>query len=388
MGPQIADTALRYRLEPGPEAGAALQETFERYRQMMEMLDLIAAEKKIGANLVTLHAHAYEAVRKQTGLPSRLVTLVLRDRAAYKAAGGRRLPLDERLVNVKNAALLSVSTVRGRFEIPFHVLGYAKGWGHSAPAHLVQNDGSFEVHFGVAPNIPAAEQETVMMAQHAPAESLFSRAGRLLAGIAVEAIERAEGNNKQAVVKQAIREIEAAEQEARDDLARERAQEWRLKARQGEIAREMEALSAQIATAVAGGRDDLAKSGIARQMDLEAQFEVVGKALEESEDKIETVLTTLRAIMSGLQDAEARLAELKKSEEQETASKSGGAKRAAGHTTAAAKSAKASHAIARTVGVPASMAPSRDIDELSKLHRDKEIAERLAKLKSESSGSA
>jgi hypothetical protein len=34
------------------------------------------------------------------------------------------------------------------------------------------------------------------------------------------------------------------------------------------------------------------------------------------------------------------------------------------------------------------MAPSRDIDELSKLHRDKEIAERLAKLKSESSGSA
>jgi len=387
MGPPIADTALRYRLAPDPDAGAALQETFERYRQMMEMLDLIAAEKKIGANLVTLHAHAYEAVRKETGLPSRLVTLGLRDRAAYRVAGGRRLPLDERLVNVKNAALLSVSTVRGRFEIPYHVLGYAKGWGHSAPAHLVQNDGSFEVHFGVAPNIPA-EQETVMMAQNAPAESLFSRAGRLLAGIAVEAIERAEGNNKQAVVKQAIREIEAAEQEARDDLARERAQEWRLKARQAEIAREMEALNAQIATAVAGGRDDLARSGIARQMDLEAQFEVVGKALEESEDKIETVLTTLRAIMSGLQDAEARLAELKKSEEQETASKSGGAKRAAGHANAAAKSAKASRAIARTVGVPASMAPSKDIDELSKLHRDKEIAERLAKLKSESSGSA
>ena len=387
MGPPIADTALRYRLAPDPDAGAALQETFERYRRMMEMLDLIAAEKKIGANLVTLHAHAYEAVRKETGLPSRLVTLGLRDRAAYRAAGGRRLPLDERLVNVKNAALLSVSTVRGRFEIPYHVLGYAKGWGHSAPAHLVQNDGSFEVHFGVAPNIPA-EQETVMMAQNAPAESLFSRAGRLLAGIAVEAIERAEGNNKQAVVKQAIREIEAAEQEARDDLARERAQEWRLKARQAEIAREMEALNAQIATAVAGGRDDLARSGIARQMDLEAQFEVVGKALEESEDKIETVLTTLRAIMSGLQDAEARLAELKKSEEQETASKSGGAKRAAGHANAGAKSAKASRAIARTIGVPASMAPSKDIDELSKLHRDKEIAERLAKLKSESSGSA
>ena len=227
-----------------------------------------------------------------------------------------------------------------------------------------------------------------MMAQHAPAESLFSRAGRLLAGIAVEAIERAEGNNKQAVVKQAIREIEAAEQEAREDLARERAQEWRLKARQAEISKDMDTLNDQIATAISGGRDELARAGIARQMDLEAQFEVVGKALEESEEKIETVLTTLRAIMSGLQDAEARLSELKRSEEQETASKTGGGKQATGHASAAAKSAKASRAIARTVGVPASMAPSKDIDELSKLHRDKEIAERLARLKSESRGSA
>jgi phage shock protein A len=387
MMPQLADTALRYRLAPDREASAALEETFERYQRMMEMLDLIAAEKKIGANLVALHGHAYEAVRKETGLPSRLVTLGLRDRAAYKASNLRRLPLDERLVNVKNASLVSVSTVRGRFEIPFHVLGYAKGWGHSVPAHLVRSEGSFEIHFGVAPNIPP-EQEDVMMAQQAPAESLFSRAGRLLAGIAVEAIERAEGKNKQAVVKQAIREIEAAEQEARDDLARERAQEWRLKARQGEIAREMDTLNAQIATAVADGRDDLARAGIARQMDLEAQFEVVGKALEENEDKIETVLTTLRAIMSGLQDAETRLSELKKSEEREIAPQPAGGRRASGHGAASAKSARASRAIARTVGVPASMAPSGDIDELSKLHRDKEIAERLARLKSESSGSA
>jgi phage shock protein A len=383
----VADRALRYRLAPNREASAALEETFERYQRMMEMLDLIAAEKKIGANLVTLHGHAYEAVRKETGLPSRLVTLGLRDRAAYKASQARRLPLDERLVNVKNASLVSINTVRGRFEIPFHVLGYAKGWGHSVPGHLVNNEGSFEIHFGVAPNIPP-EQEDLMMAQQAPAESLFSRAGRLLAGIAVEAIERAEGNNRQAVVKQAIREIEAAEQEARDDLARERAQEWRLKARQGEISKEMDTLNAQIATAVANGRDDLAKAGIARQMDLEAQFEVVGKALEENEDKIETVLTTLRAIMSGLQDAETRLAELKKSEEREVAPKSPGGRRAAGAAAASAKTAKASRAIARTVGVPASMAPSGDIDELSKLHRDKEIAERLARLKSESGGSA
>jgi phage shock protein A len=375
---------LRYLLLPDDAASEALSDTFDRYGRMMDMLDRIVAEKKIGANLVTLHAHAYEDVRKETGLPSRLVTLGLRDRVAYRASTVRRLPLDERLVNVRSHSTVSLSTVKGRFDIPYQVLGYAKGWGHSAPAHLVCNEGSFEIHFGVMPNIPP--EENVMMAQSASAESLLSRAGRLIAGIAVEAIERAEGKNRHAVVKQAIREIEGAEQEAREDLAKERAQEFRLKARRREIDKEMVTLTGQISTAIAEGRDELAKAGIARQMDLEAQFEVVGKALDENEEKIEAVLTTLRAITSGLQDAHARLAELQKSEEMVPTSAAASSRRASGHSAAAVKSEKASRAIARTIGVPASMTPSKDIDELSKLHRDKEIAERLAKLKSENKG--
>jgi phage shock protein A len=298
----------------------------------------------------------------------------------------RRLPLDERLVNVKNASTVSISTIGGRFEIPFHVLGYAKGWGHSAPAHLVQNQDSFEIHFGVAPNF-SSEQENVMMAQSAPVESLLSRAGRLIAGIAVEAIERAEGKNKEAVIKQAIREIEAAEKEAREDLAKERAQEWRLKARRSELEKEIDTLTKQIATAVADDREDLAKAGIARQMDLEAQFEVIGKALEESEEKISTNLTTITAVMSGLQDAERRLAELQESE-RESVGWTADDGRTPDRSKAAERSGKASRAIARMVGVPASMAPSKDIDELSKLHREREISDRLARLKMESKGSA
>ena len=379
MGPQIADRAIRYRLVPSPEAAAALADTFQRYEQMMDMLDRIAAEKGLGSNLVTLHAHAYEDVRKETRLPSRLVTLGLRDRSAYRASAVQRLPLDERLVSVKGPSLVSVSTVDGRVEIPFQVLGYAKGWGHAAPAHLVRNDGSFEIHFGVMPNI--SPEEDVMMAQSAPAESLLSRAGRLIAGIALEAIERAEGKNKQAVVKQAIREIEAAEQEAREDLAKERAQEYRLNARRGEIEKEMEVIGSQISTALAEGREDLAKAGIARQMDLEAQFDVIAKALEECQSKIETVLTALTAITSGLQDAEARLAALQQSEED--APTAGPARGRTGASSATTKSQKASRAIARTVGVPPARVPTREIDELSKLHREREIAERLARFKSE-----
>jgi phage shock protein A len=381
---QPPDTTLRYRLAPDENARTALEATFEDYHRMMDMLDTIATEKNIGANLVALHGHAYDAIRKGTRLPSRLVTLGLRDRANYRAAPMRRLPLDERLVNVKNASTVSLGTAHGRFTIPFDVVGYAKGWGHSAPAHLVRNDdATFEIHFGVTPNT-LAEKENVMIAELTPAtDTILSRAGRLIAGIAYGAIEKAEDKNKVAVVKQAIREIELAEKEARDALAQARAEEYRLNARRSEIDRETSDLAEKIKTAIADKRDDLASAGIARQMDLEAQFEVLSKAIDENSEKIDTTLTTLRAILSSLQDAEARLAALEASERQEiiATSTSGGS-----NASHAAKAARAGRAIARATGVPDSVAPSRDIDELSTLHRDKEIASRLARLKAEEQG--
>ncbi|HTO67872.1 MAG TPA: PspA/IM30 family protein [Bradyrhizobium sp.] len=377
--------AVRYRLAPDAEASAAIEATFDDYRRMMDMLDEIAAANNIGSNLVKLHAHAYEAIRKATRLPSRLVSLGLRDRANYRAAQVARLPLDERLVNVKNASTVSLGTALGRFSIAYDVVGYEKGWGHSVPAQLVRNDdGNFEIRFGVTTST-TLEKETNMMAEHTPApDTILSRAGRLIAGIAYGAIERAEDSNKVAVVKQAIREIEAAEKEARDNLAQARAEEYRLGARRGEIDRETTALAEKIRLAISEQRDDLAAAGIARQMDLEAQFEVLSKAIDENSERIDTTLTTLRAILSGLQDAEIRLHELEASESgkfdgKPSTSGAGGRK----GTPPIAKADRAARAIARATGIPASVGPSPDIDELSKLHRDKEIASRLARLKSE-----
>jgi phage shock protein A len=376
------DMAVRYRLAPDPDARAAIEATFDDYAAMMDMLDEIAVSNNIGGNLVALHGHAYEPIRKATRLPSRLVTLGLRDRAAYRASQTKRLPLDDRLINVRNAATLSLGTALGRFTIAFDVVGYAKGWGHAAPAQLVRNeDGSFEVRFGVTRNATQGK-EHVMLAEHAPApDTILSRAGRLIAGIAYGAIEKAEDNNKVALVKQAIREIEQVEREARDSLSQARAEEYRLNARRAEIERETTVLTEQISTAVSERRDDLASAGIARQMDLEAQFEVLSKAIDENAERIDTTLTTLRAILSSLQDAETRLGELERSEAEQDPPPS--SPRGRGTSNSLAKAARASRAIARATGVPAQVAPSPDIDELSKLHRDKEIASRLARLKSQ-----
>jgi phage shock protein A len=380
--PRNAPSALRYRLAPDPAVKAAFEATFEAYDRMMEILEEVARTHNVGSNVVLLHAHAYDAIRKQTALPSRLVTLGLRDRAEYRAAAGRRLPLDDKLAKIKGPTTISIATVQGRFSVPFDYVGYAEGWGQSAPAHLIRTDDGFEIHYGVTPNnLP--EEENAMDTIAAAPDNFLSRVGRLIAGIAYDAIEQAEGKNKLKVVSQAIREIESAENEARGALAAARAEEYRLNARRTEIEREMTDLAAKIQGAIDDQRDDLARAGLARQMDLEAQFEVLSRAIDENNEKIEQSVTSLRAVLSALQDAEQRRVDLEKSEAA-TGTPSAGTSRRQGGTSAAAKALRAGRAVARATGVPTSIPFSSDIDELSALHRDKEIAARLARLKSRS----
>jgi phage shock protein A len=379
--PRNAPSALRYRLAPEPAVKAALEATFEAYDRMMEILDEIAREHNVGSNVVLLHAHAYDAIRKQTGLPSRLVTLGFRDRADYRAAVGRRLPLDDKLAKLKGPTTISIATVQGRFSVPFDYAGYAEGWGQSVPAHLIRTDDGFEIHYGVTQNnLP---EENAMDTITTAPDNFLSRVGRLIAGIAYDAIEQAEGKNKLKVVSHAIREIESAESEARGALAAARAEEYRLNARRSEIEREMTDLAAKIQGAIGDSRDDLARAGLARQMDLEAQFEVLSRAIDENNEKIEQCVTSLRAVLSALQDAEQRRADLEKSEAA-ASHQASTSPRKQGGASAAQKALRAGRAVARATGVPPGIPYSSDIDELSTLHRDKEIAARLARLKSRS----
>ena len=63
---------LRYALLPDEAGIEAIEATFAAYDRMMAILAEVAPA---GANLVSLHAQAYEKIRIETGLPARLVTL-------------------------------------------------------------------------------------------------------------------------------------------------------------------------------------------------------------------------------------------------------------------------------------------------------------------------
>jgi phage shock protein A len=371
LAAEPAAATLRYTLHPDEAGIQAIEATFAAYDRMMQILSDVAP---VGANLVSLHAQAYEKIRTETDLPARLVTLGLRDRAGYVAGAAiRRIPLDDKLFAIKGPTSLTISTVKGRVLVPFEVPGYLAGWESPFSAHLVSDGLIYEIHIAVKSKSTQPEEKTMVH------EGILARMGRLLAAIASETIDNAESSNKVALVKQAIREIDAGADEARHALGKSRAEEFRLKKRREELDREIKTLAEKIRLAVSENREDLARAGVARQIDLESQ----GIALERAEGfielEIEEQTKALQAMLGARREADVRLADLEQSIARHAPQEAGLA--APASKTAGAERAMA--AIARVTGVPASdVLGDKGLDELDRLHREKEITARLERIKS------
>jgi phage shock protein A len=372
LSDQTPAATLRYSLSPDEAGVEAIEATFAAYDRMMAILAEVAPA---GANLVSLHAQAYETIRKETGLPARLVTLGLRDRASYAAGTAvRKIPLDEKLFAIKGPTSLTVSTVSGRVLVPFNVPGYLAGWESPFPAHLVSDGHAYEIHIAVKSKSTQPEEKTMLH------EGILARMGRLLAAIAIQTIDDAESNSKVALVKQAIREIDAGADEARYALGKSRAEEFRLKRRRTELDVEIAGLTEKIRTAVSENREDLARAGVARQIDLESQGIALERATDFIELEIDEQTKALQAMLGARREAEVRLADLELSLSQHAPHETG---RAAAATKTISPD-RAMAAIARVTGVPASsVLGDKELDELDRLHREKEIAARLERIKSQ-----
>src|ERR1700742_432439 len=372
LAAETPTATLRYALAPDEAAVAAIEATLSAYDRMMAIL---AEAAPVGANLVSLHAQAYERIRRETGLPARLVTLGLRDRAGYMPGSiPRRIPLDDKLFAIKGPTSLTVSTVSGRVLVPFEIPGYLPGWESPFPAHLVSDGRTYEVHIAVKSKSTAPEEKTMLH------EGILARMGRLLAAIASQTVDNAENNNKVALVKQAIREIDAGADEARYALGKSRAEEFRLKRRRTELDVEIAGLTEKIRTAVSENREDLARAGVARQIDLESQGIALERATDFIELEIDEQTKALQAMLGARREAEGRLADLELSLSQHAPLETGKAAAA----TKSISPDRAMAAIARVTGVPASsVLGDNELDELDRLHREKEIAARLERIKSQ-----
>jgi phage shock protein A len=239
---------------------------------------------------------------------------------------------------------------------------------------LISDGHTYEIHIAVKSKSTQPEEKTMLH------EGILARMGRLLAAIASQTIDNAENSNKVALVKQAIREIDAGADEARYALGKSRAEEFRLKRRREELDTEVAGLTDKVRLALAENREDLARAGVARQIDLESQTIALERAMDFIELEIDEQTKALQAMLGARREAEVRLADLELSLSQHAPQETGRA--AAPTKTMGAERAMA--AIARVTGVPASQVlGDKELDELDRLHREKEIAARLARIKSQ-----
>ncbi len=209
-------------------------------------------------------------------------------------------------------------------------------------------------------------------------EGMLSRIGRVIAGVAHGTVDALEGANAIATVEQSIREIDAVADDARAGAGKARAEEHRLKAKIAEINDEIEDLVGKIETGLASGREDLVKPVIGLQIDLEAQRAALETALAEAVEKIDEAGKALQAVNSARgRMPSPGLPRSRKARARRTAA------------TDASASVRNDNRLARSLGTiervtGVSGRPTTgtsEVEELSRMQREKEIQERLARYK-------
>lgn len=372
----------RMRLVPDDSQARSLRALNDAHHKLLGWLDdTVPGDQPL--NMVDLHNRWYEQARHVSGLPSRSVTLALKDftqRRQGRLVVG--LPLDDRLYAVKTIHSVSILTLEGRIFVPFRVIGYEPTvlFEHGgATARLIFNDDAIDL-VAASPSSLPSHKEAFMTAT----ETVVTRIGRVIAGMTHAAVSAAEQVNPDAIIEQSIREIDSAADEVKTELGKAIAEKHRINARRDELQREHADLGGKLKEAIDAGRDELASAGLGRQIDIESQIAVLDRLVGETDGNIQKLEEALAAVKASRREAEERLAEFK-------ASQKGGGNGdgyAGHHANGAADRAlgkveRAQAAAARLSGVPAgaARADAAQLDELSKLARDRAIADRLKKLK-------
>ena len=110
-------------------------------------------------------------------------------------------------------------------------------------------------------------------------ESLARRVARLVSGGFHAMLDKAEDCMPEAVMQENIRELERTIDEVRAELGKVLAQKHLATKKLADENNRHEQLGGQIASALDAGREDLAKAGIAEQLDIEARLPVLEQSL-------------------------------------------------------------------------------------------------------------
>jgi phage shock protein A len=218
-------------------------------------------------------------------------------------------------------------------------------------------------------------------------DSLRTRVARLIAGGAHALMDRVEGVAPVALLEQAAREVDQLADEVRAELGQVTANRHLAQQQHLHLNREHDELHAAIEAALAGGKDDLARTAIARQIDIEAQLPVLEASLTERVQKEKELTGYVDALMSKRREMDAAIRDFETSRQKAQAPSMNAA---APGSPIAQRLQAAQAAFDRThqrhtgldaTGRHASMEQTAKLRELGELVRDNKINERLAALK-------
>jgi phage shock protein A len=220
-------------------------------------------------------------------------------------------------------------------------------------------------------------------------ESLKQRVGRLIAGGFNSLVDAVENAAPEAVMQQAIREIDTATDEVRKQLGVVEAQRHLTAKRLAEDGELHDRLGDQARVAMNENRDDLAEAAVSRQIDLEAQIPVLEGRLADLADEKGRLEGYIHALVAKKREMQDALSDYQHSRRQ--ASLSGGndpdqPEKPSADQRAERAMAAFDRVFQSQTGLSGTSSSSTDeqarLSELEELARKNRVQERLAKLKS------
>lgn len=217
------------------------------------------------------------------------------------------------------------------------------------------------------------------------ADNIAVRVTRIVGGSVHALLDAVEDATPEATMGQAIREVDQVIDEVRTELGRVEAAKHLVTSQLNKLNTESERLATQVELAMAQNREDLARSGLEKQINIEDQVPVLQKSLAEQQERGKELEGYITALLAKKREMEQALQEFIASRASTASPRA--QTRAAG--TAQARVDNAGSAFDRVMarqtgvsGLSASVtADAAKLKELQDLQRNHRIEERLAKLK-------
>ncbi|MBT3470290.1 MAG: PspA/IM30 family protein [Opitutae bacterium] len=149
-------------------------------------------------------------------------------------------------------------------------------------------------------------------------ESISSRIRRIITGTANSIVSKIEGLAPEAVLKQAIREVDGAIDEVRSEMGRVTAQKHHVSKAISKLNQEHTLIEEQLETAIKEGRKDLVEIAVSRHIDIEDQLPTLETQLGECSSQLKELDQAITGLVAKRNEMEDELFTFK--ETQQTAS--------------------------------------------------------------------